>query len=211
MNLGILIVDRRGTVHWKNRYAELTINESQHLGIVGGRVRCSNKDDHSRILQFLEGINSPRQRLLTTIGAPHCGAIQILAVLVRVEAAVSKAERAHSATIAIMLSDADRKVRLSPPDMRELFGLTPAEAALAAALGEGLTVQGYAERHGVSVGTARIQLKSIFSKTGATRQPELVRLLCTSIPARTLMGHPKLTEAIQALEVTPHADHPGSW
>jgi DNA-binding CsgD family transcriptional regulator len=190
MKTGILVVDCRGTVRWQNRYAELIIKRSQHLGVVGGRLWCSNAESHRRISRFLRQVSSNRQRLLTTIGAPHCDPIQILGMPLHVSATPRDTPPPHGATIALLLSAPDGKVVLSPSDIRELFGLTPAEAALAAALAEGLTLQDYAERHGVSVGTLRVQLKSVFSKTGATRQPELVRLLCASIPARTLTEHP---------------------
>ena len=55
--------------------------------------------------------------------------------------------------------------------------LTAAETALLAALVEGDTLADFAERRGVSVHTARNQLKSVFDKTGARRQAELLRLV----------------------------------
>ena len=190
MNTGIILVDRRGTVRWRNRYADLIIERSRHLAVVGGMLRCSNAADHRRISRFLGGVRSPGQQLLTTVGPSYCNPIQVLAIPVNVGAALAETVRQHGTTIALLLSDPGGKTALSPSDIRELFGLTPAEGALAAALGEGLTLQNYAERHGVSVGTVRNQLKSIFAKTGATRQPELVRLLCASVSARTMAEHP---------------------
>jgi DNA-binding CsgD family transcriptional regulator len=41
----------------------------------------------------------------------------------------------------------------------------------------GETIEDIAEEHDISVSTARVQLKSIFAKTGASRQAELVALL----------------------------------
>jgi DNA-binding CsgD family transcriptional regulator len=55
--------------------------------------------------------------------------------------------------------------------------LTKAEAKLAARLACGETIEDIAEEHGVSISTARVQLKSIFTKTGSSRQAELVSLL----------------------------------
>jgi DNA-binding CsgD family transcriptional regulator/PAS domain-containing protein len=56
----------------------------------------------------------------------------------------------------------------------ELFGLTPAEARLAAALAGGQTLVEAAARYGVAVGTMRTQLKSIFGKVGVNRQQDLI-------------------------------------
>lgn len=58
-----------------------------------------------------------------------------------------------------------------------LFDLTPAEARLAKHLASGETLNETAGRLGVSVTTLRTHLKSIFAKTGTSRQSELVSLL----------------------------------
>src|SRR5690606_33122681 len=56
-------------------------------------------------------------------------------------------------------------------------GLTPAEARLAARLRFGLSLKEAAEELGISVNTARNQLKSVFEKLGVNRQADLVRHL----------------------------------
>lgn len=60
-----------------------------------------------------------------------------------------------------------------------LYDLTPAEARLLRALASGLRLQFYAESIGVQASTARSQLKSIFHKTGTTRQAELLSLIAS--------------------------------
>lgn len=57
------------------------------------------------------------------------------------------------------------------------FDLTPAEARLAAMLARGESLEDYARNRAVSVNAGRFLLRSIFAKTGATRQAELVALL----------------------------------
>lgn len=59
----------------------------------------------------------------------------------------------------------------------QIFGLTPAEWRLALELRKGLSVSDAAFALGISVNTARTQVKSIFSKLGVSRQSELVRRL----------------------------------
>lgn len=61
--------------------------------------------------------------------------------------------------------------------LRLLFDLTPAEARLTRLLLEGSTMAEAAAAVGVSDHTARTQLRSVFAKTGVSRQAELVRLL----------------------------------
>ncbi len=94
-------------------------------------------------------------------------------------------------SIALYLSEHKSAIDLSRLDVTVLFGLTPAESRLATALCDGASLNQYAEQQGVSSNTARIQLKSIFSKTNTNRQAELIKLLCTSICAKVLTSSPK--------------------
>jgi DNA-binding CsgD family transcriptional regulator len=56
------------------------------------------------------------------------------------------------------------------------YKLTPAEARVAIHIIDGGDIAGYARDFGVSPGTARSQLKSVFAKTGVSRQSALVKL-----------------------------------
>lgn len=55
-----------------------------------------------------------------------------------------------------------------------IFGLTSAEARLAVQLAAGSNLDEIADRNGLQVSTLRAQLRSVYSKTGITRQFELV-------------------------------------
>ena len=61
--------------------------------------------------------------------------------------------------------------------LRDLFGLTPAEARLALELAHGASPRDAANRLGVTWNTTRTQLKAVLAKTGTNRQAALVRLL----------------------------------
>jgi DNA-binding CsgD family transcriptional regulator len=67
--------------------------------------------------------------------------------------------------------------RLDASLLNKVFGLTPAEARLAAALADGTNLETASERLGITRETARNQLKSVFLKTGTHRQSQLVALL----------------------------------
>ena len=57
------------------------------------------------------------------------------------------------------------------------YGLTKAELALALSIADGLSPKEYADRRGISLHTARTQLKSVFAKTGINRQSQLAPLI----------------------------------
>jgi DNA-binding CsgD family transcriptional regulator len=61
-----------------------------------------------------------------------------------------------------------------------LFDLSPAEARVARGIAAGKTVDDLANEVGLAVATVRSQLKSVFNKTGVSRQAELVGILVGS-------------------------------
>ncbi|WP_242185911.1 LuxR family transcriptional regulator [Sphingomonas sp. CARO-RG-8B-R24-01] len=77
----------------------------------------------------------------------------------------------------LTILDLDTSYHLSETLLCTTFALTKAEAALAAALADGETLQDVALRTGVRVSTLRTQLSNILDKTGTGRQAQLVRLL----------------------------------
>src|SRR5215475_13480264 len=74
-----------------------------------------------------------------------------------------------------MASVADGGPGIPQADFLEIrFGLRPAEARLVALLFAGASLRSCAEALGIRYETARSYLKSVFQKTGAHRQAELV-------------------------------------
>ena len=69
------------------------------------------------------------------------------------------------------------RARTRDASLRSRYGLTPTEIRVATALAEGLSVRAIADRHGVTYETARSQIKAVLSKTGTSRQAELVALM----------------------------------
>jgi len=68
--------------------------------------------------------------------------------------------------------------------IRALFELTPAEAALAAALAAGYSLKDAAASSSITVKTSRTYLERIFAKTRTRQQSQLVALLKTTGPFR---------------------------
>lgn len=83
-------------------------------------------------------------------------------------------------SVFLVVSDPDRQA--APPEERltAIFGLTPAEAKLAAALAGGQSVLDYAKDAGITENTSRWTLKQVQAKTECRRQADLVRLLAAT-------------------------------
>jgi DNA-binding CsgD family transcriptional regulator len=79
--------------------------------------------------------------------------------------------------VAVFMIDPAEKPNPAPSILQRVYGLTPAEAKLAARLLTGKSVEEAARELGVAESTARTQLKSLFTKLDVRRQSDLVRLL----------------------------------
>ncbi|KQP35502.1 LuxR C-terminal-related transcriptional regulator [Pseudorhodoferax sp. Leaf274] len=94
--------------------------------------------------------------------------------LARAPAALAGAE-----ALVLVRVAADRQRKPVQAELLRLaFGLTTAEAAVLAALAEGVAPVDYAARHGVAISTVRTQIAVLMAKMGCSRQVDLVRKAC---------------------------------
>lgn len=84
------------------------------------------------------------------------------------------------ADVLIVVTPVDQGAVPNARVLQGLFDLTPAEARVAAAIGEGQTIAAIAAASRVSRETVRSHLKSLLGKVGVGRQVDLVRLLAGS-------------------------------
>jgi DNA-binding CsgD family transcriptional regulator len=77
----------------------------------------------------------------------------------------------------LVVTPVDRAVVPTAEVLQGLFDLTPAEARVARGIGQAESIDALADATGVNRETVRSQLKAVLSKTGLSRQQELVSLL----------------------------------
>ena len=82
---------------------------------------------------------------------------------------------------AVLVFIRDPEAPIAVAQLRELFGFTRTEAAVAAALGQGQSLEDIATDMGISLATVRTHLKRILAKTGTHRQAQAVALLARSV------------------------------
>jgi DNA-binding CsgD family transcriptional regulator len=101
---------------------------------------------------------------------------------------VSPLNRGHAAggpqqaAVAVFITDPEERAGSSAELLMRLFHLTASEARLAVVVGSGSLLGDAADALGIPRDAARMQMKSIFSKTGTRRQAELVRLVARACP-----------------------------
>ena len=83
---------------------------------------------------------------------------------------------------AIFMQDPIEMPPLAAQAFAELYHLTVSEQRVLLALAPGLSVKEAAESLGISESTAKTHLKHIYSKTGVSKQTELMRLFMSATP-----------------------------
>src|SRR5207244_1495094 len=98
-----------------------------------------------------------------------------LGILVQSLAPGDGGSGANSGTVAVFIRDPESSTDVQGEFLRQLFDLSPAEAEVARQLALGLSLDEAASLLHIRRNTARAHLRSIFSKSGITRQADLVR------------------------------------
>lgn len=111
------------------------------------------------------------------MGRPGNRRALVLHVLPIATVAVAATELCTEARLALLIVDPDENPGIDPALIRDLLGLTLAEAKLVSFIAAGLSPSEAAEKLGISGETARTVLKRIFSKVGVSKQNELSILL----------------------------------
>ncbi|WP_143201906.1 helix-turn-helix transcriptional regulator [Bradyrhizobium sp. NAS96.2] len=180
---GFLLVDAEARPLFTNRIAQDLLDADDGLRLEGGILSASDADC-GRLLRklvsscpALAGIGAGGELTLRrkTGGSP----LGVLVTPVPPETAlVALPWTVSRRPVAIVLiTDPETEMQARLDGLQQRFGLTPAEAAFALEIIKGDGRQAAADRLGITVGTARTHLSSIFDKTGSKRQAELVRLL----------------------------------
>jgi DNA-binding CsgD family transcriptional regulator len=90
-----------------------------------------------------------------------------------------RAIHAGAGALALFLARPGPEKNTDPQALRDLLGLTVAEARLTAVLAQGHSLVEAARRLGIAHNTAKVQLRAVFAKTGVNRQAQLVALLAS--------------------------------
>ncbi len=172
--LGLLLVDRDGLVHAANRAAERVLAARDGLRIEAGALTAADPADATRLRQAFQSGSTEVFPLARPSGLRR---YEVVVAPLPVEPTGLDAD---APVAAVYVTDPEAPLDTPDEAVQRLFGLTPAEAALATELTAGYSLAEAAERLGVTRETARSRLKQIFAKTETGRQAELVRLLLMS-------------------------------
>ena len=182
MAVGVVILDRHGKVIRLNARASEILTECDGIALRNTTIRIDDNDLarqlHARLLDT-DGAS------LLTLRIPRpSGHGDLLLIAGSANAPDYLVAGGGPATV-LFLNDPVRAPRISADALRDLLGLTPSEAGIAADIASGLSLADVAVHHKISPNTVRAHLRAIFNKTGVKRQSQLVHLVHHSLPGLT--------------------------
>jgi DNA-binding CsgD family transcriptional regulator/PAS domain-containing protein len=190
MLLGIVSFDQNGAIIETNQEARRILAEKDGIWLSGNTIGVDSGQEGRELQRMIrqavaggipEDGNHPAA-VVEAMSVTRPSGRSKLGVLVRAIPIGRYSESKNRPAAAVFLRDSESNAAQPSQELvRRLFGLTRMEAQLALLLAEGLTLDEAAEKMNVRRNTARTHLRSIFCKTGVTRQTMLVRLLLNSV------------------------------
>lgn len=182
---GILLVDSRGRPVLTNRAAQQLIALEDGFGIDAAGPHAASAADDAVLKQLIrdavQGSSSGRLREGNVMAVSRPSGRRAFPLMTAPLISASEDTALHDAVAVIYVSDLETQSLPRGETLRSLYGLSAAEVELVELLCDGYSLEEAAERRGVTMNTARSQLKQVFVKTRTSRQSELVRLVLAGI------------------------------
>jgi DNA-binding CsgD family transcriptional regulator/PAS domain-containing protein len=183
--LGIISFSHTGSVVEMNQEAKRILAEKDGIWITGNNLSVEVAQESRELQRMIKQALETGERgpaVVEGMSVTRPSGRSKIGVLVRAIPMGQWSESRQRPAVAVFLRDPESNAAQPSNELlRRLFGLTRMEAQLAMLLTEGLTLDEAAEKMDVRRNTARTHLRSIFCKTGVTRQTMLVRLLLNSV------------------------------
>jgi DNA-binding CsgD family transcriptional regulator len=184
-----MLVDPWGRVVLANAAAKRMLDARDGIILDDGRLTVSSAPDALQRLvascaQASPGLGGPGGEMVVPRTFPLSPVNMIVAPLRSRARLADVPWIGFGRPVAIVtVSDPDLDRQQREEKLRRLFGLTNAEATLAAEILKGDGRRAAAQRCGITDGTAKTHLAHIFEKTGTRRQAELIRVLLSTAEA----------------------------
>ena len=180
----VYLADRDGRIVYMNRAAERQVGTGNVIRIANGRlapVDCKARLTLGRAIDVVIGDGDRLTGGITVAlaGVDHAGLIATILPL-------SPGENPSSCRGAGMAAIFMQDPIVMPPSAAEAFAqlyrLTGSELRVLLTMAPGLSVKEAAEVLGIGENTAKTHLQHIYSKTGTSKQTELIRLFMSATP-----------------------------
>jgi DNA-binding CsgD family transcriptional regulator len=195
--IGLILYDRQAKPVYINPTAKAIIEAHPGLYLDDGDLILTNAEDEKNlrktIIDSAEIDPDDSWKQSVAIGVKHPDVEAPLPLLVTPMHAhmITSDLDYDGAKVAVFISDPNLQQPISVENLVSVYSLTPSEAQVAISLSNGHSIEKIAKSSHHSAHTIRSQLKSVFRKTGVSRQSELIKLLLTGPFAqrRRSVGH----------------------
>ncbi len=183
--IGLILYDRNAQPVYINPTAHAIIEQHPALLLQNEDLFLTNPEDEKNLRETIVNTaaidpdDSWKQSVAIGITHPEVEAPLPLLVTPMHANLITSDLDYEGAKVAVFLSDPNLQQPISIDSLVSVYSLTPSEAQVAISLANGHSVDEIANGSHHSAHTIRSQLKSVFRKTGASRQSELIKLLLT--------------------------------
>ena len=183
--IGLILYDRNARLVYINPTAKAIIDQHPALKLQDGDLFLINPEDAKNLRQTIvdtakiDPDDSWKQSVAIGITHPHTEAPLPLLVTPMHDNLITSDLNYEEAKVAVFLSDPNLQQPISIESLISVYNLTPTEARVSISLANGHSIDQIAKSSNHSTHTIRSQLKSVFRKTGVSRQSELIKLLLT--------------------------------
>lgn len=190
LSSGVIIVDAGGCIRYSNRSADTLLQAGDGIGLRKQRLIARDEQINRKLARLIADAiawatagrsTSDQDCVETALAVPcqHDNRPIVLSVVSLPPFSASHFWRSEPSA-AIYVEGNKPRQPTAAEHFASLFGLTPAEARLAAWLATGSSLAEAADAFGLSKNTLRVQLAGLMKKTDTHRQSALVHLLMRS-------------------------------
>ena len=180
MGVGTILLGPSGQVIYIDLLARSLLADQSTITLRDSRLSCARPAQRQQLQDLIHSaLNDPSGTFSRAL--PLASADDELLLLLRAVAYPLSVLNELGPRVAIFVSNRAKRPTLPREVITQLFGLSPAEADLAIKLAEGASLAEAATLLEISEHTARTYSKRIYSKTGTSRQAELVQVILASV------------------------------
>jgi len=173
------LVDSERRIHWQNSAGSAMLQEDIGISANGGNLTV---EDRRSDKTFAKAARDALERKLANTPSQFVGVSngdQGLELEI-VPATMPRGSLIGAVALVLVMIRRRGLSSAVSERLRDQYGLTEAESSLAVMMAEGIGIDEAAERRALSPHTVRTQLRSIFSKTGVSKQTALTALVWRS-------------------------------
>ncbi len=186
MEVGVILLDEQGKVLSSNRSARDVLKRGDCLKVANGRLVTVEPGDCGRLrAAFNLAVSASRSQCRAQpgvcIGLRNSSGSRVTEAVVKPYLGDEFATGGNTPAVAVFIhANHHETAPVNSEILTDVYGFTRKEAAVAALIGAGQSLNQVADELSVSVNTVKTHLRGIYEKTGFHRQSQIVALLSNS-------------------------------